>query len=373
MVERTKTIAIPSDGNKSQLIDRPILVVQTAFLGDLLLSIPLFRRIKQLRPHSPLVLVAREGAGRLLKELDLVDEVFEVKKNNSESYKAAQNKLRLKNFEWILCPHESLHSAFFCWGIPAELKISYWQIWNFIFFKERIKKDQFLPEALRQLSLLGNRDPELATWMQEISGTDYRKADSFGRLAPVPWWASLSLREKLLHRPSPLPAGPATVCIFPGSVWATKQWTEEGFVQTAESLVKEGFQIYWMGSKDEMPATKKLEVRVKGSRSVAGQLSLFQSLVLLSHSRLAISNDSGGQHMAAVAGTPSVSIFGPTILEFGFRPWSSHAVVAELFDVKCRPCGKHGHRRCPKGTHECMKRLPAKLVHQRIHQVLAGS
>lgn len=309
----------------------------------------------------------------MMRELEVVDEVYEVRKRDPASYRQAQAALRMRRFEWILCPHESFTSAKFCWGIPARQKISYKQWWNFPFFKDRIEKRSIWPEAIRLLSLLQNVDPQMRDWLGEASISDFRKADTYGRLPAVPVWASASLREKLLHRPTPIPAGSKAVCIFPGSVWATKKWNEDSYADLAEKLVREGFDVYWMGSKDEMPMTKKLEVRVKGSRSVAGQLSLFQSLVLLSHSRLAISNDSAGQHLAAVAGTPTVSVFGPTVLDFGFRPWNSQALVAELFDVKCRPCGPHGHKKCPRGTHECMKRLPVALVLQRVHQILAST
>jgi len=250
------------------------------------------------------------------------------------------------------------------------LNTDFKQWWNFLFCKERVSKDFHLPEALRQMQLLTKQDPELDSWIQDLKDVDLRKADLYGRLPQVPLWASASMREKLLHRSPALPADDKTICLFPGSVWATKRWTEESFIELAERLVKEGFHLYWLGSKDEMPMTKRLEVRVKGSRSVAGQLSLYQTLVLLSHSRVTISNDSAGGHLAAVAGAPTVSIFGPTILDFGFRPWNSNALVAELFDIRCRPCGKHGHNKCPIGTHECMKRLPVNLVHQRIHQLL---
>jgi heptosyltransferase-2 len=363
----------PSAGSsKPALTGAPVLVVQTAFLGDLLLTIPLLRRLRQLHSKSPLYMVVRDGFGRLMKDLELVDEVFEVKKGDSASYHAAQVRLSSIRFEWIVCPHQSFTSANFCWKIPAQLKISFHQWWNFIFFKERIVRNPQWPEAIRLLSLLQNQDPELKLWLQSFSHQEMRKADSYGRLAAIPLWANISLRESLMRKASPLPAGERTICIFPGSVWATKQWTEEGFVELADKLVHEGYQIYWLGSKEEIPLTKRLEVKAKGSRSIAGHLSLYQSLILLSHSRLVVSNDSAGQHLAAVAGTPTVSVFGPTVLEQGFRPWNSNAVVAELFDVKCRPCGAHGHPRCPKGTHECMKRLPSALVHQRVHQLLHG-
>jgi heptosyltransferase-2 len=368
-VDSANTVFAPA--NTKLLTDAPVLVVQTAFLGDLLLTIPLLRRLRQLKPLSPLILVAREGAGRLMKELELVDEVYEIRKGDPGSYRAAQEQLKKRRYEWIVCPHQSMTSAKFCWGLPAQVKVSFKQWWNFPFFKHRVDRNPMWPEPIRLLSLLQGLDPEMGPWLAEASKTELRKADIYGRLAPVPLWASVSLREKLVHRPSPLPAGNRTVCIFPGSIWATKKWNEESFIELAERLVREGHEIYWMGSKEEMPMTKKMEVRVRGSHSVAGQLSLFQSLVLLSHSRLAISNDSAGQHLAAVAGAPTVSIFGPTILDFGFRPWNSQAMVAELFDVPCRPCGPHGHKKCPKGTHECMKRLPVALVTQRVHQLLS--
>lgn len=360
-----------ASGNPVALNEPPILIMQTAFLGDVLLTIPLLRRVRQLRPQSPLILVAREGVGRVIRDLELVDEVHEVRKKDKASYKAVQDRLRSSVFEWILCPHESFTSAIFCWRIPARLKIGYEKPWNFPFFGERIVKDRRLPEALRLLSLLKKRDLEMANWIEEAKHQNLNQSDPQGRLAPVPPWASLSLRERLRHRPSPFPAGQRTVCVFPGSVWPTKQWGEHGFADLGHRLVAEGYEVYWMGSKDEMPATKRLEAAVKGSRSVAGHLSLIQSLVLLSHSRLAVSNDSAGQHLAAVAGTPTVSIFGPTVPGQGFRPWSSQAVVAELKEIACRPCGAHGHKLCPRGHHDCMKRLPPALVHQRVHQILS--
>ena len=352
------------------LSEPPVLVVQTAFLGDLLLTIPLFQHLRALKPHSPLVLVAREGVGRLLKDIGIVDAVHEIRKGDKASYDAVLSQLRGTVFDWIVCPHQSFTSALFCWKIPARLKISFSQWWNFPFFKNRVQKDPALPEPLRLLSLLRLQDRKLGELLLHCKSVNLKNADRSGRLAVIPDWARLDQRERLCGKASPVPANDRTICLFPGSVWPTKQWTEEGFAALATKLSTDGYQIYWLGSKDEMPATKRLEAKVKGSVSLAGQLSLHQSLVLLAHSRLVISNDSAGQHLAAVAGTPTVSIFGPTILDQGFRPWNSDARVAELVEVKCRPCGKHGHRKCPIGTHACMKKLPADLVYERARQLL---
>jgi len=66
-------------------------------------------------------------------------------------------------------------------------------------------------------------------------------------------------------------------------------------------------------------------------------------------------------HLGSTAGTPTVSIFGPTILEFGYRPWNARAEIVQI-DLSCRPCGKHGAKKCPLGTHACMKGISSRVV-----------
>jgi heptosyltransferase-2 len=86
---------------------------------------------------------------------------------------------------------------------------------------------------------------------------------------------------------------------------------------------------------------------------------------------LVVTNDSAGQHLAALAGTKTVSVFGPTVLPFGFRPWNSQAIVVERFGLSCRPCGKHGPMKCPIGTHECMKSIRSNEVYQACERLLS--
>jgi heptosyltransferase-2 len=75
-------------------------------------------------------------------------------------------------------------------------------------------------------------------------------------------------------------------------------------------------------------------------------------------------------HLAATSETPSVVIFGPTILEFGFRPWQDRVFVVETHGLACRPCGKHGHKKCPIGTHICMKQISKDEVLEKLQGVL---
>jgi heptosyltransferase-2 len=347
-----------------------ILIIQTAFLGDLLLSVPLFKYLKSRFPECEISLVCRKGFGSLLRDLRLVDRLFEIQKKNKSSYQVALQGVSETEFDLLLCPHESMTSALFARKVKAKKKIGFRKWWNALFFSERVQKDLRLPDSLRQMSLLQNCDPILKKQIQEFQKQDveWKKKNSLW-LTPVPDWAS----PKVSNLPVSLERfqlGGKFICLFPGSVWKTKQWTAEGFIETGRSLAEQGFEILVMGGPGEEALTSQVSQQIPGSMDLGGKTSLQESLAILTKAQLVITNDSASQHLAALVQTPTVAIFGPTILEFGFRPWNSKSSIVERQGLACRPCGKHGHQKCPLGTHECMKGIQAKEVLQRVEQVL---
>lgn len=342
-----------------------ILVIQTAFLGDLLLGVPLFKYLKSRFPGCEIALVCRKGVGSILQDLKLVDSVFEIQKKNKQSYQTALQTLSQKEFDLLLCPHESLTSALFARKIKAKMKIGFHKWWNQIFFTERIRKDLNWPESLRQMSLLSNHDPLLKTQMMEFRKVDLEWTKKNEQLlTPVPEWASPVVSAPLpffdLQKKYNLPS--QYVCLFPGSVWATKQWTEAGFSETGLKLEEQGKQILIMGGPGEEALCTRVSAQIPMSINLAGKTSLSETLTILSRADLVITNDSAGQHLAALVQVPTVAVFGPTVLPFGYRPWNTKAIVVERNGLACRPCGKHGHQKCPIGTHECMKGIQAAEV-----------
>lgn len=301
--------------------------------------------------------------GNLLKELGLVDRVFEIQKKNKASYQAVIESLKGTEFDYLLAPHQSVTSALLARRISAKKKIGFKKWWNGIFFDERIVFDHSLPDALRQLSLLKNHWPELQQKLLEFQRAELTAREK-GELAAVPDWASplldVSAHARGVQSKWNLPS--QFVCLFPGSVWRTKQWTEEGFVETGVAIQKQGLSILVMGGPGEESLCERVASQIPGAQSLAGKTSLLETVVILSLAQTVISNDSAGQHLASLVGTKTISVFGPTVLEFGYRPWNSQAVVVERKGLSCRPCGKHGHQKCPIGTHECMKSISAPEV-----------
>ena len=358
------------------------LVIQTAFLGDLLLSIPLLRQIKKMYPQDEIGLVCKKGLGEIFCALGLVDHVFEISKGNQKSYEQVISEIDQLSLRNIYSPHQSLRTAFFVRRLLAENKIGFRRWWNFNFFDLRIPFVNQMPDALRQLSLCQIEDPVLEKNLQNymVKGTAYQLSPD-GQISEVPDWAKMGLREHLLdsrHLWSKtiekfgFREGRKKALLFPGSVWFTKQWTEKGFVEVGQSLSQD-YDVVIMGGPGEEALCSRISSLIPGSQNLCGRTTIMESLFLVLHSAFIICNDSASGHLAAVAETPSISIFGPTILEFGFRPWQNKAWIVQNLKLSCRPCGPHGHQKCPLGTHECMTSVSSLTVYQAVQKIYSSS
>ena len=336
------------------------LVFQTAFLGDLLLSIPLLKNMKKLFPNEPLVLVCRSGFGAFFLETKLVDQVIEMNKRDSASVQSAMQELQKRDWNWIICPHESVHSALLLRKLKAYKKIGFKKWWNAFFFDQTLVKPYELPDALRQLSLLTLVDESFKKQFNDFvkhnqiqnpqTQTEY--SWSFGEL---PEWASLRL-EHIAK-----PTSEKLVMMAPGSVWNTKRWTVEGYQDLADHFVRQDYRVVLIGTKQEYEIGQHIVHKVPMVENLSGKTSLLELYLMLKRADVLFCNDSGAMHLAAAAGTPTVSVFGPTVLAQGFMPWNSQSVVVQK-SLACRPCGRHGGEKCPIGTHECMKNISGKDV-----------
>lgn len=325
-------------------------------------------------------LVCRKGLGSTLKSIGIIDYFWEIQKGNSESYRIVQSEL--KNFEihFLISAHTSVRTTLLCARIKAVKKISFAKPWNFFIFNHRVDNIKTYPESIRLLSLIKNESSELQEYFSKLnSSEDYILKQNSGRLMSPPHWADpvqgwpasgsinktvqeLTLRYKLVER--------KWIALFPGSVWATKMWKKEGFIELGQSLQKKGYQIIIMGGSDEKELGGAVAEAIPEALSLCGQTTLLESLALISQSQLVVGNDSSSSHMAAFVGVPVVAIFGPTVLKFGYRPWGQNSAVVELENLSCRPCGPHGHKKCPLNHHNCMKQLEAREVLRVVEMML---
>ena len=349
-----------------------ILVIQTAFLGDVLLTIPFLKSLRTFYPGAHLSFLARRAVAQPLLELGLIDQLYEIDKGQGASYGAVRNQIP-PAVDLVFAVHESFRTKIFVSQLSARCKIGFEGFLSGWIFDECVEKPRKFPEVFRVLSLLQNCQPKF--WSEVLDKvkiqSPYGLDEAMKLNFPVESY-SMGLREQI-HKVFEKSLGDRQeigkirshqrcVLVFPGSVWATKRWTVEGFKMIIERL-SEKYQVFLMGSRTE----HNLCQEVKGQSlaiNLAGQTSLMQTLFWMIQSNLVIGNDSGSAHLASVAEVPSLTIFGPTILEFGYRPWSNQATIIQPSQLACRPCGPHGHRQCPLGTHECMKSISPERVLQ---------
>jgi len=160
------------------------------------------------------------------------------------------------------------------------------------------------------------------------------------------------------------------VAIAPGSVWPTKRWPQESFVNLCKLLSEQEKIAFLIGGSDDQRLCFDIAAAVATNVfNLAGQLTWRQSAELLKRCSVVVTNDSAPTHLAAAVGTPTVAIFGPTVTGFGFYPLRLNSLVVEM-NLPCRPCGIHGSKKCPIATHECMVGISVTEVMKAVDKVV---
>ncbi|MDX2191329.1 MAG: glycosyltransferase family 9 protein [Bacteroidota bacterium] len=144
-----------------------------------------------------------------------------------------------------------------------------------------------------------------------------------------------------------------------------------------EILVHDGkSNIYLFGSKAEKT---KMEALAQGLNGVFIMTDLTNGLTsemgVISKLDLMITMDSANMHLAALCGTPLLSIWGPTHSYTGFTPYQqSETGVYGLGNLSCRPCSVYGNKACYRKDHACMEQIEPQeivdLVYKRISKNL---
>lgn len=355
----------------------PILIFQTAFLGDLLLAIPLVKRIKKKFPTHSLQLASRHGFGQIFKEVGLVDQVIDIRKSPSTTYKDQLRSLKKENYDFIFCPHYSIRTNLLMMSLNSAMKVGFGNFWNYGVFHKRISRNMRLPDALRQLQLISPWDPEVLRGL-EIYDKERPNILDLSELPPlngrlsVPNFSSMSLKKEIQGHPNytailnKYSQAAGAVFMAPGSVWKTKRWKKEKYRELAKKFPK----VVLVGSPQERPLCEEIAQGLDHIINLAGEPSLFELFFLLTQASLLVCNDSGSMHMGSAAETPTVAIFGPTILEFGFQPWQDQALVVENKNLPGRPCGIHGGETCKKGHKDCMEGVEVENVYRACQKLL---
>lgn len=152
--------------------------------------------------------------------------------------------------------------------------------------------------------------------------------------------------------------------VAPASVWFTKQWPASQWIRLIDAL--DPLPVYLIGAAADHGLAETIR-KATGNPAVenlCGKLSLLASALLMKDALMSYVNDSGPLHLCSATHAPVTAVYCSTVPEFGFGPLGEHARVVETeTDLRCRPCGLHGHRDCPQKHFKCALEIdPAQLV-----------
>jgi heptosyltransferase-2 len=142
-------------------------------------------------------------------------------------------------------------------------------------------------------------------------------------------------------------------------VWFTKQYPEEKWLELLAALPPT-LAVYLLGGPPDVAACERLAQLANrpGLVNLAGKLSLPASAALMRGAVLNYVNDSAPMHLCSAVDAPVCAVFCSTIPAFGFGPLSTFSrIVEHPGPLACRPCGLHGHARCPLGHFRCAREI----------------
>lgn len=344
------------------------LVVQTSFIGDVVLTTPL---IAELAKRGAVDVVTGPGAACLLANDPAVRRTIIYEKAGSDVgiFGFLRTARRVRHvgeggpdspaagpYDIVYLAQGSLRSALLALSTGASERVGFATSAGAALYTRRVafREDRHHAERLWSLSMSECADPPTPEQIRP-------------RLYPGdPERSSVNafLSESLAD-----PAAPIIV-LAPGAAWATKRWP---FFPELAVRFTDSHSIVVIGGSEDAAAADAIVTQCPPGRaaSAAGRLTMLASAELIRRARAIVCNDSSPQHLASAVGTPTLSVFGPTVTDFGYGPLAPGSVAAGHDDLRCRPCHHHGPVRCPLGHWRCMRELSSGEIAAALTRILS--
>lgn len=330
-----------------------ILLVQTGFLGDTVLSTPCIAAILAQHPQAQLYVMTNPLAAELLKFDRRISGVIPFSKRANAAglrglFRTA-SELKKLNFDLVYSLHRSARTSLLLWlaRIPQRIGSSDANL-KWLYTKRRTRPTG-THAVLRHLAIINELQEQQPLDIVLYTAPEEEISDDIKSLS----------QERL-------------AILFPGSEWETKRWWWQHYRTLAQELLQRGFKVVLLGSLQENQLCSEVAEGLD-IVNLAGQLSIAESVYLVSKTSLLVCNDSLALHLGSAFKVPTVAVFCATSPSFGFGPWQNpRASVVEKGGLACRPCRRHGSRECPTGTQACMQELYPLAVLNQIERVLAA-
>lgn len=332
------------------------LIIGPSWVGDMVMAQSLFIDIKQREALAQIDVLAPAWTAALIDRMPQVRELISANFNHGKLSLGERirlgKQLRGKQYSHAIILPNSLKSALvpMLARIPIRTGFLGEQRWGLINDIRKLDKTR-LPMTVQRFIALGAQADEGA-----------REAAAI----PAPKLVVSSAQSDSVLRKHKLQLTNPALVLCPGAEFGeSKKWPTRKYAQLAEHYQNRGWQIWLMGSENDLETCKTIDKLTSGNCEIlAGETSLTEAVDLISCASLVVSNDSGLMHIAAALQVPLVAVYGST--DPGHTPpLSDNHEIARL-QLECSPCFK---RQCPLNHLNCLNQLSVDLVLAKAHQL----
>ncbi len=326
-----------------------ILVIQTAFIGDAILATGILEKLHQYYPTAQIDFLVRKGNESLFAQHPFIHQllVWDKKKGKYKNLLNTLKIIRNNKYDLTVNLQRFAASGFLTAFSKAKKTIGFSKNPLSFLFTQKVEHQYNHHEIVRNHYLISAiTDSEAAKPKLYPNATDYKKVDGY-KSAPY-------------------------ICIAPASVWFTKQFPKEKWVEFLNAIPSP-INVYLLGAPSDAQLCNEIINTVTNTNTsctnLAGELSLLQTTALMRDAVMNYTNDSAPLHLASSINAPTRAMFCSTVSSFGFGPLSDNSAIIETdLQLDCRPCGLHGHKACPKGHFKCVLSIDVQKMVSAINK-----
>ncbi len=315
---------------------KKILVIQTAFIGDVVLATALIEKLIQYFPDAKIDMLVRKGNESLLQNNPHLNNVliWNKKEGKVANLLKLLKKIKSNKYDKVINLQRFFATGFLTAFSGADEKIGF---------------------NKNPLSFLySTKIPHI------IGGENPKHETERNNNLIAPFTDNIPARPKLYPSKNDYDfiaeySAISFITITPSSVWFTKQYPITKWIEFINEVPSE-LKIYLLGGKDNFNDCNEIKEKTKNKNVeiLAGKLSFLQSAALMSKAKMNFVNDSAPLHFASAMNAPVTAVFCSTIPAFGYTPLSDKSFIVETKEnLACRPCGLHGKKACPLGHFKC--------------------
>jgi heptosyltransferase-2 len=332
---------------------KKFLIIQTAFIGDVVLATALVEKLHQYFPDASIDFLLRKGNEVLLRDHPHINDVlvWDKKGGKYRDLFRIWKKVRRSKYDHVINVQRFAATGWITAFSGAGETIGFDKNPFSGFFSRTVKhiistEERPLHETERNQMLIEHL-------------TDGIPAKP--RLYP----SDIELKFVAQYKTHPY------ICFAPASVWFTKQYPKEKWISLLDKIER-SMHIYIIGGPSDKVLGEEIREACQSKERIVnlcGKLSLLQSAALQKDAVRNLVNDSGPMHFASAVNAPVTAIYCSTVPSFGYGPLSDDsAIVQTNIPLPCKPCGLHGHAACPEGHFKCALTIEDEQILETLGQ-----